>query len=93
MKYISNIDHYKKVLLRVQTVKHTLWIGTADIKDLYGRWQRQEAIALIDHLICHDVEERFIHEKEPVPNFRKDYDKSFAEISDLILTNPYEGIT
>ena len=57
------------------------------------RWQRQEVIALINHLICHDVEERLIHEKEPFPNFRKDYDKSFAEISDLILTNPYEGIT
>lgn len=35
MKYISNTDHYKEVLSRVQSVKHTLWIGTADIKDLY----------------------------------------------------------
>lgn len=33
--YISNSDHYKEVLSRVQNVKHTLWIGTADIKDLY----------------------------------------------------------
>ena len=33
--YISNTDHYKEVLSRVQSVKHTLWIGTADIKDLY----------------------------------------------------------
>ncbi len=33
--YISNSDHYKEVLSRVQSVKHTLWIGTADIKDLY----------------------------------------------------------
>lgn len=33
--YISNIDHYKEVLSRVQSVKHMLWIGTADIKDLY----------------------------------------------------------
>ena len=33
--YISNSDHYKEVPSRVQSVKHTLWIGTADIKDLY----------------------------------------------------------
>ena len=26
--YISNSDHYKEVLSRVQSVKHTLWIAT-----------------------------------------------------------------
>ena len=35
LKYISNAAHYKEVLSRVQSVKHMLWIGTADIKDLY----------------------------------------------------------
>ena len=35
LTYISNSDHYKEVLSRVKSVKHTLWIGTADIKDLY----------------------------------------------------------
>ena len=33
--YISNSVHYKEVLSRVQSVKHSLWIGTADINDLY----------------------------------------------------------
>ena len=33
--YISNSVHYKDVLSRVQSVKHMLWIGTADIKGLY----------------------------------------------------------
>ena len=33
--YISNTSHYTEVLSWVQSVKHTLWIGTADIKDLY----------------------------------------------------------
>ena len=32
---ISNSAHYKEVLSRVQSVKHSLWIGTADIKYLY----------------------------------------------------------
>ena len=35
LTYISNSSHYKEVLSRVQSVKHMLWIGTADIKDLY----------------------------------------------------------
>ena len=33
--FISNSAHYKEVLSRVQSVKHLLWIGIADIKDLY----------------------------------------------------------
>ena len=40
LQYISNSSHYKEVLSRVQSVKHTLWIGTADIKDVYI--ERQE---------------------------------------------------
>lgn len=35
MKFISNTDHYKEVLSRVHNVKQSLWIDTADIKDLY----------------------------------------------------------
>ena len=33
--YISNSAHYKEVLSHVLHVKESLWIGTADIKDLY----------------------------------------------------------
>lgn len=33
--YIANEEHYSKVIERIKEVKHTLWIGTADIKDLY----------------------------------------------------------
>ncbi len=35
LHFIPNTAHYTEVLSRVQSVKHTLWIGTADIKDLY----------------------------------------------------------
>lgn len=35
VNFISNSDHYKEVLSLVQSVKQNLWIGTADIKDLY----------------------------------------------------------
>ena len=75
--YISNSDHYKKVLSRVQSVKHLLWIGTADIKDLYveiGK-EKKPFLALIAMLIRRGVEVRLIHAKEPGPNFREDFDK------------------
>lgn len=77
LTYISNSSHYKEVLSRVQTVKHTLWIGTADIKDLYvnvGR-EKKPFLALIAMLIRRGVDVRLIHAKEPGPNFREDFDK------------------
>ena len=33
--YISDIAHYNEVLAMVASVRHSLVIGTADIKDLY----------------------------------------------------------
>ena len=43
--YISNSAHYKEMLSRVTHVKHSLWIGTADIKDLYiEEWEEREII-------------------------------------------------
>ena len=76
-KYISNTDHCKEVLSRVQSVKHLLWIGTADIKDLYvevGK-EKKPFLALIAQLIRRGVEVRLVHAKEPGPNFREDFDK------------------
>lgn len=75
--YISNTDRYKEVLSRVQSVKHNLWIGTADIKDLYvevGK-EKKPFLALMAQLIRKGVEIRLIHAKEPGPNFREDFDK------------------
>lgn len=75
--YISNTAHYKEVLSRVQFVKHMLWIGTADIKDLYveiGK-EKKPFLALIAKLIRRGVEVRLIHAKEPGQNFREDFDK------------------
>lgn len=75
--YISDTSHFKEVLLRVLSVKHLLWIGTADIKDLYveiGK-EKKPFLALIAQLIRKGVEVRLIHAKEPGPNFREDFDK------------------
>ena len=77
LTYISNADHFKEVLSRVQSVKHMLWIGTADIKDLYVEMgnEKKPFLSLIAQLIRHGVEVRLIHAKEPGPNFREDFDK------------------
>ena len=75
--YISNSSHYKEVLSRVSGVKHSLWIGTADIKDLYidEGGQKKPFLALLAKLIRQGVEVRLIHAKEPGQNFREDFDK------------------
>lgn len=77
LTYISNSSHYKEVLSRVQSLKHMLWIGTTDIKDLYvvmGK-EKKPFLALIAQLIRRGVEVRLIHAKEPGPNFREDFDQ------------------
>lgn len=77
LTFISNTDHYTEVLSRVKSVKHTLWIGTADIKDLYVEMGKAKKpfLALIAQLIKRGVEARLIHAKEPGPAFREDFDK------------------
>ena len=75
--FISNSTHFKEVLSRVPNVKHSLWIGTADIKDIYinDEGQKRPFLALLAKLIRQGVEVRLIHAKEPGPNFREDFDK------------------
>ena len=74
--YISNSDHYNEVLSRVMHVKESLWIGTADIKDLYVVQGKTEKpfLGVLSDLIGKGVEVRLIHAKEPGPNFREDFD-------------------
>ncbi|MCR4995633.1 MAG: phospholipase [Bacteroidales bacterium] len=77
LTFISNSSHFTEVLSRVQSVKHTLWIGTADIKDLYvevGK-EKKPFLALLAQLIRRGVDIRLIHAKEPGPNFREDFDR------------------
>jgi phosphatidylserine/phosphatidylglycerophosphate/cardiolipin synthase-like enzyme len=76
-RYIQNIQHYTEVLNLVPSVKKTLWMGTADIKDLYVKRGLGTVpfLATIAGLIKSGVSVRLIHAKEPGPNFRKDFDK------------------
>ena len=77
IQFISDIDHYKIVLEEVKNAKSLLWIGTADIKDLYVQTglTSEPFLGVIARLIKHGVEVRLIHAKEPGQAFREDFDK------------------
>ena len=77
LQYITNADHYNMVLSRVAAVKQTLWIGTADIKDLHVKCGDDTIpfLGVLAQLIRKRVEVRLIHAKEPGPNFREDFDR------------------
>jgi phosphatidylserine/phosphatidylglycerophosphate/cardiolipin synthase-like enzyme len=76
-EFISGTAHYNKVIARVATVKKSLWIGTADIKDLHVKNgnSTEPLLAVIAKLLKRGVEVRLIHAKEPGPAFREDFDK------------------
>ena len=72
-QYIADEAHFKEVIERAAKVKSSLWIGTADIKDLYV--EERPFLGVIADLIKKGKEVRLIHAKEPGPNFREDFDR------------------
>lgn len=78
LKYISNSEHYTEVLEKSLKVKQSLWIGTADIKDLHiksGVNDTQPYLAGLSKLIQNNVEVRLLFAKQPGKNFKTDFDK------------------
>ena len=78
LEFISDTDHFTKVLDLASKAKQTLWIGTADIKDLYVVHGKIEKpfLGVLSELIGKGVEVRLIHAKEPGPNFQEDFDRN-----------------
>lgn len=77
IRYIANHEHYDEVIARIADVKRTLWIGTADIKDVYVSRGRGAVplLQVLDTLVRRGVEIRLLHAKEPGPAFRDDFDR------------------
>ena len=75
--FISDEEHYSKVLDAAAKARRTLWIGTADIKDLYVTQGKAEKPFLggLSDLIGKGVSVRLIHAKEPGQQFRQDFDR------------------
>ena len=76
-QYISNEEHYDLVIEKIKSVKKTLWIGTADIKDLYVKvgTSTKPFLEILSDLAKSGVAIRLIHAKEPGKAFREDFDK------------------
>lgn len=72
-KYIKNEEHYKEVLSKASKVKEALWIGTADIKDLYVG--DKPFLGVLAELVKKGIDVRLIHAKEPGPIFREEFDR------------------
>jgi phosphatidylserine/phosphatidylglycerophosphate/cardiolipin synthase-like enzyme len=62
---------------KVASVRKSLWIGTADIKDLHVKTgnSSEPFLAVLARLLKRGVEIRLIHAKEPGPAFREDFDR------------------
>ena len=75
--YIADKEHYTKVLALCEKVKHDLWIGTADLEDLYEARARDLAsfLSMLNKRMKQGVNVRLLHVKEPGENFREDFDK------------------
>jgi len=86
IKFITNKEIYDQVILdAIPKAEDFLWIGTADIKDMYIKRGTKMIpfLKLLSELIKKGVSVRLIHAKEPGPNFRKDFDKYKNLITDL----------
>ena len=77
IEYIADKEHYTKVLTLCEKVKHDLWIGTADLKDLYVEGGKEVVpfLSVLDKLLKRGVDVRLLHAKEPGEKFREDFDK------------------
>ena len=83
--FISDFSHYSQVLELAMKSKHNLWIGTADIKDLYISNGKAEKpfLGVLSELIGKGVNVRLIQAKEPWKAFREDFDKYKHWLLDL----------
>lgn len=81
IKYIQDEDHYTKVIEKASSVKKSLWIGTADIKDLHVKAgnSSEPFLGVLAELLKRRVEVRMNHAKEtgkgvvPTRAFQDDY--------------------
>lgn len=73
--FISDEEHFAQVLERTAQAKRSLWLGTADIKDLHVAQGKKPYLGVLAELIERGVDVRLIHAKEPGPNFRADFDR------------------
>ena len=77
LDFISDIAHYDMVLNLAAQAKRSLWIGTADLKDLHVKRGTLVAsfLSVLAELIRRNVEIRLIHAKKPGQLFQEDFNR------------------
>lgn len=77
IRFISDTEHYDIVLNLVAQARRSVWLGTADIKDLYVRQGERSKpfLGVLAGLIKNGVNIRLLHAKEPGQPFRDDFDR------------------
>lgn len=78
LEFITDRQIYEKVITdRIPKARKFLWIGTADLKDLYVNKPGRMVpfLEILSDLVEKHVEIRLLHAKEPGPAFRNDFDK------------------
>lgn len=65
IRYIQDEAHYAEVVERIRSVRQCLWIGTADIKDLYVKEGLTSVplLKVLESQIRQRVEVRLLHAK------------------------------
>jgi len=77
MKFVTNEELYRQVIVPVSNANSYVWIGTADIKDLHVHHRNSvlSFLSVLDGLAQKKVAIRLLHAKEPGINFRNSFDK------------------
>ena len=65
LQYIKNEQHYSSLIEAIRQAKRTVWIGTADIKDLYIKEGKDAVplLKLLEQKVKEGVEVRLIQQK------------------------------
>ena len=78
LKFVTDRQIYEEVICgAVPKAGRTLWLATADLKDLHvhKRGRMVPLLEVLSDLIVRNVEIRLLHAKEPGPIFRRDFDR------------------
>ena len=82
IRYVKNEEHYNLLLEQIANVRHTLWIGTADLKDLYFKKSNKAVpfLALLNEKVKQGGSVRLLYAKQPRENFCRDFDGDGVEL-------------
>lgn len=87
LELLLHRDHYPAVIERVLAAERSVWIATANLKELMiedprvapgkrrGRKQYRSVLAALSELAGRGVELRILHASEPSRVFRRDFDR------------------